>query len=854
MAKFELSKWYMDCVSDAGDLVIAYFAELRWGRITMPYASVLVRWAGEPVRSQSTVRSSAPPEEAGDTLAWASPALGITGLWTSLAAPTVASLFDSPQGRVQWRCLQPRARAEVCVGQRSFVGLGYAEHLSLTVEPWHLPIDELRWGRFVGERRGLVWVDWRGPHTKQFVCLDGRELGPIQIDEHSVVGLADGMRLTITEGQVLRSGALGETVFSCVPGLDRLPARILGVAETKWCAQGALEAAPGSDRGWVIHEVVRWPSVRSKERAKDWAGQALYGLGFAVLLPILLVAWAHAAEANVRAPAWHDRAVGGAMSVAGVLLLVSGWVALWWHGGGLAMNAYPPPRHVTRGIYALLAHPIYMGFIALCFGISIASGSASGFWLVSPAVALGCLALVAGYERRDLEARFAGATHSPWLGLPPGDEGRPSVPERVAAYVLAFTPWLGASARSARAVDLGVYLLAFGAPLVVPTRKELRALVVRSLFAMALVLPLPLLFPAPTPSFRIVLALLAADAWASRFPKALLAWRLLALALAVGDVATTNVGLPGVAASAVAYAFVANAQQLWQGMRKLTERVANSWSEVRVGPVRIINYGGWAAMATFGGIVIIGTLLGPEHLPAILLAAFAALVGSALWAQWIEGSPALLRPVGFYGGLLGICLASLASPLLGTPVWLLLGAYAVAGPYVQAMGRLRCLVQGCCHGSQTSDSIGIRYRHPRSRVCRLASHLTNVPIHATPLYSILWNVATAVVVVRLWFLQAPLPVIGGVYLILNGLGRFVEEAYRGEPQTPIFARLRLYQWAALVSVVSGALVTALGRSAEAPRPAPNAPSFAAGVFFGLITWVALGVDFPESNRRFSRLV
>jgi prolipoprotein diacylglyceryltransferase len=237
-----------------------------------------------------------------------------------------------------------------------------------------------------------------------------------------------------------------------------------------------------------------------------------------------------------------------------------------------------------------------------------------------------------------------------------------------------------------------------------------------------------------------------------------------------------------------------------------------------------------------------------------LLAAFAALVGSALWAQWIEGSPALLRPVGFYGGLLGICLAALAGPLLGTPVWLLLGAYAVAGPYVQAVGRLRCLVQGCCHGSPTSDSIGICYGHPRSRVCRLAPHLTNVPIHATPLYSILWNVATAIVVVRLWFLQAPLPIVAGVYLILNGLGRFVEEAYRGEPQTPVFARLRLYQWVALASVVSGALVTALGRSTGAPRPAPNAASFAAGVFFGAITWFALGVDFPESNRRFSRLV
>jgi prolipoprotein diacylglyceryltransferase len=168
------------------------------------------------------------------------------------------------------------------------------------------------------------------------------------------------------------------------------------------------------------------------------------------------------------------------------------------------------------------------------------------------------------------------------------------------------------------------------------------------------------------------------------------------------------------------------------------------------------------------------------------------------------------------------------------------------------MGRLRCLVQGCCHGRETSAAIGIRYRHPRSRVCKLAD-FANVPIHATPLYSILWNGVTALVVVRLWTAHWALHLVGGVYLILNGLGRFVEEAYRGEPQTPIVARLRLYQWMALGTVLAGALVTALGSGAPAPAPVPNARSFAAGALFGLVTWLAMGVDFPESNRRFSRL-
>ena len=39
---FRLSKWYMDCASESGDIVIAYAARLHWRAITLHYASVLV--------------------------------------------------------------------------------------------------------------------------------------------------------------------------------------------------------------------------------------------------------------------------------------------------------------------------------------------------------------------------------------------------------------------------------------------------------------------------------------------------------------------------------------------------------------------------------------------------------------------------------------------------------------------------------------------------------------------------------------------------------------------------------------------------------------------------------------------
>jgi prolipoprotein diacylglyceryltransferase len=106
---------------------------------------------------------------------------------------------------------------------------------------------------------------------------------------------------------------------------------------------------------------------------------------------------------------------------------------------------------------------------------------------------------------------------------------------------------------------------------------------------------------------------------------------------------------------------------------------------------------------------------------------------------------------------------------------------------------------------------------------------------------------------RLWVLHFPLHFIGGIYLLLTGIGRFVEEAYRGEPQTLVLAGLRLYQWIAISTILFGALITALGRSEPAPEPEFHWPALGVATVFGIVCWFALGVDFPDSNRRFARL-
>jgi len=322
--------------------------------------------------------------------------------------------------------------------------------------------------------------------------------------------------------------------------------------------------------------------------------------------------------------------------------------------------------------------------------------------------------------------------------------------------------------------------------------------------------------------------------------------------VAASCVATGQHPVADVAGGLVTVWLVARGPALWQEVRQQGERIANSWHEWRIGPVRVINHGIYAGTGAALALWIAVTLVGPGRRLPVIVAALASIVMAALWAQYVEGLSQLLRPFGFYGGLLGGTAGALLAPFFGVSAWLVLAAFAAAGPWAQAMGRLRCLVQGCCHGRPGPDSIGIRYTHPRSRVCRM-TQWTGVPLHPTPIYSILCNAFIALVITRLWFLHAPLHLIAGLYFILTGLGRFVEEAWRGEPQTPVFAGLRLYQWAAVASVSAGALMTSLGPSDPAPAAHFDWSTLLPSAAFGVLVCCAMGVDFPESSRRFSRL-
>jgi len=426
-----------------------------------------------------------------------------------------------------------------------------------------------------------------------------------------------------------------------------------------------------------------------------------------------------------------------------------------------------------------------------------------------------------------------------------------------------------------------VYLLVVAAPFVVKTRVALRHMAVTGLIATAAVcliyLTIPIVAPprpfeptnllgralqveramshtvAAFPAFHVIWSLISAEAWASRSKLLGAIACVWAFGIAVSCVTTGMHAIADIVAAVSVFLLLRKYAAVWRMLRGVSESVANSWREWNFGGIRVINHGFYAAVGGIVGFLIAAAAVGPDLFEELVIVHFAGLLGASLWAQKLEGSSKLSRPFGYYGSVLGAIAAAIVTGVATGNTLLLLAAIALEAPWMQAVGRGRCLVQGCCHGKPTNDLIGIRYHHSRSRVCNLAD-LEDVPLHPTPLYSIMANVVIGIFLMRLWSLGVSLGLVAGLYLILSGVARFVEESYRGEPQTAFVAGLRIYQWLAIFSFAAGIVITTLpsGHSPGLPQ-AFDMKMLVGALAFGCATALAMGVDFPKSSLRFARL-
>ena len=142
---------------------------------------------------------------------------------------------------------------------------------------------------------------------------------------------------------------------------------------------------------------------------KDWLHNSR-GEWYVIGQAVLILAVLFAPRLDGRAASWFDTAViaGAALCLIGLGFVLLGSLGL----GRNNLSAFPKPRDnsslVTSGIFSVVRHPIYSGFILLTFGWSLIWGSVAAF--VAAFALLIFFDLKARREERWLEAKFSGYT------------------------------------------------------------------------------------------------------------------------------------------------------------------------------------------------------------------------------------------------------------------------------------------------------------------------------------------------------------------------------------------------------------------------------------------------------------
>jgi phosphatidylglycerol:prolipoprotein diacylglycerol transferase len=202
-----------------------------------------------------------------------------------------------------------------------------------------------------------------------------------------------------------------------------------------------------------------------------------------------------------------------------------------------------------------------------------------------------------------------------------------------------------------------------------------------------------------------------------------------------------------------------------------------------------------------------------------LLAVAGGLLGSGLldaavhWRVLLSGDyrPGLV----FYGGVLG------AAPA----VWLFARRFridlraladlgAVALPAAHAVGRVGCLLGGCCHGGPAGSWPGIVYTDPRAPATALSQG--TLPLHPVPIYEALGLTLIAAAMLTLLLLERQRGRLFLLYLACYALLRFSCEFLRADSERGSLGPLSTSQWIALAALCAVALAWRRARQREAP--------------------------------------
>lgn len=261
---------------------------------------------------------------------------------------------------------------------------------------------------------------------------------------------------------------------------------------------------------------------------------------------------------------------------------------------------------------------------------------------------------------------------------------------------------------------------------------------------------------------------------------------------------------------------------------------------VEIGPVTVYSYGLLLALAYLAGLQLAIWRARDRGLDTArvldlgIYVIVSALVGAKLLLVAVDfdyfwRNPAelfsLVRSGGvFYGGLiLAVAVAFWYMRRHTMPLWPTCDAFAPGIALGHVIGRLGCLMAGCCYGKPTHLPWGITFTDAFAG--RELGTPLGVPLHPTQLYEA--GAELIILGFLLAFERRGRPFPGRTfwgYLLLYGISRFAIEFFRGDERGMVLGLLSTSQFISVVLVpLSGVMLWRLSR-VPALAPAATAPS------------------------------
>jgi prolipoprotein diacylglyceryltransferase len=181
---------------------------------------------------------------------------------------------------------------------------------------------------------------------------------------------------------------------------------------------------------------------------------------------------------------------------------------------------------------------------------------------------------------------------------------------------------------------------------------------------------------------------------------------------------------------------------------------------------------------------------------AMFGAKFAVLMGDALWPlrDFTHWGALLSSGRSIAGALLfGFLGAEAAKPLLKYDIPPN-DRFAIILPFSVGIGRVGCLIAGCCRGAPWDGPVAIAYSDGVLR-------------HPAQAYEIVFHISMGLLLRALWRRQILFGRLFALYLATYGVFRYFTEFLRDTPKA--FAGLSAYQWLALAMIAAGAIAIAV---------------------------------------------